>query len=354
MQEPRSVEERLRWQATACEQMGSPLYAALLERAADDYVSGGATRDVLAGHSESPPGSALALRFLGAIHRVALAGEAPEIANFYPSCGGTVDADAAWGAIQNLLPRRSGDVAGLVARPVQTNEVRRSAALVGGFLMVGDETRLPLRLLEIGASAGLNLRWDHYRYEASGWEWGPASSPVRLASFVVPPPFDLEVEVVERAGCDSRPLDPATDEGRLTLMSYVWADQVERLELLDAALDVAGQVPARVERGNAVEWAHGQLNTSTPGTATVVFHSIVWQYLSADEQRDFAAVMSEAGASATAEAPVAWLSFEPAEQGFDVRLRLWPQDIDRVVARSSAHGQEVRWDGGAHWGEVRV
>lgn len=345
MQEPRSVEERLRWQALACEQLGSPLYAALLERAAGDYVSGGPTRGVLAEQEDSPPGSALALRFLGAIHRLALAGDAPEVASFYPSCGGTAEPDGAWAAIQKLLRDRSREVARLVAHPVQTNEVARSAALVGGFLMVAHKTGLPLRLLEIGTSAGLNLRWDHYRYEANGWKWGPASSPVRLSSFVEPPLFELEVEVIERAGCDPRPLDPATEEGRVTLMSYVWADQMERLQVLDAALDVAAEVPARVEQANAADWAREQLDTPTPGAATVVFHSIMWQYMSADEQQEFEMLMSEAGSSATADAPVAWLSFEPGEDGFEVRLRLWPHDIDQVITRASAHGQAVRWVG---------
>lgn len=68
----------------------------------------------------------------------------------------------------------------LIQLPVQTNEVGRCAALLFGFLTVAGKDPPPLRLLEIGASAGLNLRWDRYRYEANGFAWGPADSQVRV------------------------------------------------------------------------------------------------------------------------------------------------------------------------------
>ena len=88
-----------------------------------------------------------------------------------------------------------------------------------------------VRLVEIGASAGLNLRWDHYRYDDGGHGWGPPGSPVRLDGPWPdgPPPFEVEATVAERAGCDLSPLDATTGDGRLTLASYIWADQVDRL-----------------------------------------------------------------------------------------------------------------------------
>ena len=45
--------------------------------------------------------------------------------------------------------------------------------IVGGFLAVAAHTGLPLRTFEVGASAGLNLRWDRFFYEARGATWGP-------------------------------------------------------------------------------------------------------------------------------------------------------------------------------------
>src|SRR5204863_6214073 len=136
-----------------------------------------------------------------------LAGEAPELAKHYPSAGGDGDAAAAWVAFKELLDERE-----IPLPPVQTNEVGRSAALLGGFLTVAQQTGLGLRILELGASAGLNLRWDRFRYEAPDWAFGDPGSPARVRADYEGnggrPPLPRAVWVMERAGCDAEPIDP--------------------------------------------------------------------------------------------------------------------------------------------------
>src|SRR5580704_3860428 len=82
----------LRRQAEACRDIGSPLYGDLLEHAAADLLAGGPVADVLRGHLDTRPSSVLALRLLGGAHALALAGRAPELAQWYPSAGGIADA----------------------------------------------------------------------------------------------------------------------------------------------------------------------------------------------------------------------------------------------------------------------
>lgn len=339
--------ELLRTQAGYCHQLGSPLYGQLLERAAADAEAGGPTWDLLEPHEGDPAGSALALRFMGATHRLALEGRAPALARCYPSAGGTADPDATWSAFRTLLTEQASEVAHLIERPVQTNEVGRAAGLIGGFLTIAARTGLPLRLLEIGASAGLLLRWDGFRYEARGATWGPEDSPVRLCDFnsEEPLPFEVQASVASREGCDPSPVDPTSDEGRLTLLSYVWPDQVARIRSLRAALEVAGQLPAHVEQADAAGWLERQLAEPAPGVATVVHHSIVWQYLSDDQLDGVQAAIDEASARATMQAPFAWLRMEAGGDIAHVRLALWPGGADKLVTTCSYHGAAVRWLG---------
>jgi hypothetical protein len=154
---------RLADQGRWCGLLGSPLYEHLLARAVADVEAGGPVSAVLAGHEHDAEDSALALRLMGAVHRVVLEGRAPELARHYPSAGGAAGIAAAWEAFRATVDRERDALRELVERPVQTNEVARCAALLGGFLAVADATRLPLRLLELGASAGLHLRFDRYR-----------------------------------------------------------------------------------------------------------------------------------------------------------------------------------------------
>jgi hypothetical protein len=330
----------LRFQSEACRWVGSPLYEALLARAAADHEAGGPTRPLLEGHEGDPKDSALALRMMGAVHRLVLEGKAPALAERYRATDG--DHERTWRAFRATLEERLAELRPLLERPVQTNEVGRCAALLPGFLAVAAETGLPLRLLEVGASAGLNLFWSEYRYEGGGFAWGPAGSPVRI-------PFELSggeidpvsAEVAERAACDAAPVDPGSEEGRLTLLSYVWPDQTERMQRLRAALELAARRPPAVERGGAVEWTAQRLTDPVAGRATVLFHSVVMQYLSEGDREAFSAVVREAGGRARLDAPLAWLRMEPDGERAAVRMATWPGGGDRLLARAGYHGTPV-------------
>jgi hypothetical protein len=347
-EEGASIDALLRFQSRACGGLGSPLYEDLLRRAADDFEQGGPTRAVLAGHEEDPGGSALALRLMGAAHRLALDGTAAELAERYRSGDG--DAEPTWRAFRVVLEQHHEELRALVERPVQTNEVGRCAALLPGFLEVAAATGLPLRLLEVGASAGLNLRWDAYRYESEGFAWGPPASPLQIRFEVDGGelPLAAPVVVAERRGCDAAPIDPAERDGRLTLLSYIWPDQELRLARMRAAFELARELPAEVELGAAAAWVAARLAEPSPGTAGVVYHSVVMQYLPASERDEFEAAIRDAGGRATEEQPLAWLRMEPAGERAELRLTKWPGGEDRHLAFAGYHGNPVDLSGSGH------
>lgn len=344
-EEQDTVARRLRRQAESCLRLGSPFYSTLFEQAAGDVLRGGPCWKVLEGHEADPPGSVIALRFMGGVHRLVLEGQASKLARYYPSVGGDAQPDDAWLVFCDTVAQHREALRELMGHSVQTNEVGRCAALLGGFLLVAQQTGLPLRLLEIGASAGLNLRWDYYRYEADGAAWGDPDSLVHI-DVELPerkPPFGITAKVVERRGCDALPVDPCSTEGRLTLMSYIWADQLHRFERLRGALDIAQQIPAIVEQADASDWLAAQLGTIATGRATVVFHSIVMQYLTETGRERVRQTLAQAGKSATVDAPLAWLRMEPGGDYAEVRLTSWPGGDERLLAMAGYHGQPVRW-----------
>ena len=336
----------LREQANTCGAFGSPLYADLLEHAAVDVEVGGIVFDLLAPHdAPNARADALALRLMAAVHRLVLTGEAPALAAHYPSVGG--DAPNPWPAFERMLAERRAQLVPLIALPCQTNEVGRAAALAFGFFEVALATELPLRILEVGTSAGLNLRWDQYRYGGGGAAWGSIDSPVDLTGLWLDAPAVLPraLRVAERRGCDPRPVDPTSPEGRLSLEASLWADQVTRFARLRGALDIAARVPATVDRKSAHEWLPRQLDEPAPGLATVVYHSIVQEYFSAEVRSAFHACLQEAGERASLDAPLCWLRLEPIsdpELRYAVRLTRWPGGAERVVAWSGPHGSDVR------------
>jgi hypothetical protein len=327
--------DSIRVQAGWCQRLGSPLYHGLLERIAENVESSGACWKVLEPHAGDPRRSLLHLRLLGGVHRRVLEGRLPELAKYYPSAGGTADPEAVWPAFLDAI-----DGLASIPKTVQTNEVTRCCALLPGFLEIARVTGLPLRLLEIGASAGLNLRWDRYRYRSSERVWGDPNSSVVFDDATTPD--DTRVEIAERLGCDLHPVDPASEDGRLTLLSFVWPDQVERFRNLANAIDVARAVPAAVDCADAADWLEPQLAGRRAGFATVVFHSIVMLYLDENARSRVASIIGEAGARATTAAPLAWLAMEPGADEADVHLTIWPGGERRRIATAGFHGRNVK------------
>jgi hypothetical protein len=337
--------EYLRLQGQMCGKLGSPFYDALLTRAGDDFAAGGPIAAVIDGYPHAPIASAMALRLMGAVHRAVLEGRAPALAPRYPSVGGDGDGARAWPDFRAFVADELSELRReVVERGVQTNEVGRTAALICGFLDLARTSGLPLRCLEVGASAGLNLRWDHFRYVAPAATWGDPASPVVLRDRWLADglPFDVRTSVVERAGCDPSPLDPTTDEGRTTLLSFVWPDQADRLALVRAACDVARRVPATIARANGADWIAKRLAHPTAGIATIVYHSIVIQYFDEPSRDRLIAAIADAGARASRESPLAWIRMEPGGEQAEVRSTVWPGGEERVVATTGFHGAGVR------------
>jgi len=345
-----SVAESFDQQADWCERLGSPLYAHLLSRCAGAYEGPGALRELLQPHENDDAATILPLRFMGAIHRLVLEERAPELAKFYPSVGGIVELTRAWEAFRETVRLHKDAISLLIERPVQTNEVGRSGSLLAGFGLIAKRTGLPLRLLEIGTSAGLNLLWDQYRYEWSGGSWGNPLSPVRLENVFIDGVLSLPatIPVIDRAGCDPSPVDITSASGCLTLHSYIWADQVDRVRRLSAAIKVARAVPCVIEKMHGAEWLEGCLRNPCGGAATVIFQSAVWQYIVESEKQRIITIIEEAGKRASEMSPLAWLRMEGDNKVFEIRLRIYPGFKEQIIGTSGPHAPSVRWLVEAH------
>ena len=339
----------LEFQALACAALGSQLYADLLTRAVEDLRSGGPVATVLDGHLTDPGSGALALRMLGGVHALVLTGQAPELAGFYPSAGGTADpgpaASRVWPAFRRVLEGQKDQVRAWLSHPPQTNEVGRGAALAGAFGQLQAEADLPVRLVEIGASAGLNLRADKFRITGDGASYGPEDSPVQLTGgWRGTSPPAANPSVVSRIGGDLAPIDPVSPEGRLRLSAFVWADQVDRLTRLRGACDLATQIPVELRQESAAETI--ARTSLEPGTWTVLWHSIMWQYLTIAQQLELNEAIATLGASATPQARFAHVYLELIKGTADtpVELVTWPGEKHRRLGFAPPHGVPVTWN----------
>lgn len=294
------------------------------------------------------------MRLLAAAHALALSDEAPGLATAYASCGPpdpTPDPRRLADAVALAATEHPALVTDYLDRPVQTNEPGRASAIMLGLSALAAQVAPggpDIVLVEIGSSAGLNLRLDRFAYaDESGPIGGDPASPVRLTpDWPAGAPTLNRWRVGERWGLDPHPMDPLDDTTALRLRSYLWPDQRTRRARLDAALELAKAVPARVTQTDDTAAALDQLLDTLAGASpTLVFHSIVWQYVPRTARTAITRAIEEAGARATTRAPLMRLSFEPDPLRGDrvaVDLRSWPGGSGRLLAHADFHGRWVR------------
>jgi hypothetical protein len=323
--------------------MGSPLTARVLRLLAADMGRGPVAARVQGWQGDpGPKGDALALRLAGGLHALVLSGADAGLARAYGESN--IPDVALHESLLSALESHAPHLLHWLESPPQTNEVRRSALLIAAGHWLARHYGLPIVLSELGASAGLNLMWDHFALVAGGGRYGPSDAPVTLApewQGAAPPLCPPAVAL--RAGVDLNPLDPVKD--RLRMMSYIWADQTDRLIRTEAAATLAAKLPGLVARGDAVDWLETRLATPHPGHLHLIFHTVAWQYFPAATQGRGEALLASAGEKATANAPIARLSMEAdgSSDGAAVTLTLWPEGITRQIARADFHCRWIRW-----------
>lgn len=331
----------------------SPLYELLAFGIAGDA-------DLLALAAGAPAGQPTPNLFLGAVHYLVLSGVAHSLAGFYASVTNSVrppslerrtatEAGGALAAFRDFCAAYRADIDHLLrTRLVQTNEVGRSACLMPAFNHVASFSNAPLALIDVGASAGLNLLCDRYFYDYGDLGTaGDPSSPLRLTCQVVGgnrPPVEALPAIAYRAGCDLNVSDVSDADQALWLRALVWPEHRQRAEALAAAMTIVRADPPRLVEGNGADLLPSLIE-EVPGDLTIcVIHSFVFNQIPRPERERFYATL----ARYAWKRPIFDISFEHTSEGVRTAAiemaRCVRGEWRRIVlAKCHAHGQSIEW-----------
>lgn len=341
---PETRAEELLRQSAVMRAIGSPFVAAVLAAAYRQLAAAPLTGAMLAEWPGDPAAAAVAMRLNAALHALARRNTPPALGALYRGTHDDFD-----GAVRAALAAHDAFIARWMADTPQTNEVGRAAAILAALMEVVGCAALPVELIELGSSAGLNLNLALYRYDLGGVTAGPAGAAVRIApEWRGAPAPDRAVAVVASEGVDLHPLDPHDPATCERLMAYVFADQPARAARLAAALSLARAHPPRITRADATVWLAQRLAAAQPaGRWRVIFHSMMAQYVGPAERAALERSIAAAGARADAARPLARIAFEwnAARSAVELRLTCWPGGDTRVLAICHPYGAWIDWSG---------
>lgn len=221
-------------------------------------------------------------------------------------------------------------------RYTQTNECRRCTALLPAIWYTGLES---FHLIDVGASAGLNLHLDRYRYRWGDVGWGPPESPVHLeaeslGAGIIPE----DIHVLSRTGLDLNPVDPGDPDEKLWLTALIWPEHEHRRKRLSAALDLVASHSTELVAGDAVDTLGPTFAGLPPGEPAVVMHAFALNQFSQETRHEFASRLeAERGTRPVTEV---WLEAMGLDDG-SAALAIDDGSGLRELGRAHPHGEWV-------------
>lgn len=334
-----------RFATTEALELESPLYATLAQEVAE-------CRELLElaslTHASQPAPNML----FAAVQYLMLNGVEHSLQQYYPrlATGPTLSSDVGNTFKSFCREYRESIVELISTRRTQTNVVQRSSCLLAGLSLVACDTKSQdLCLVDLGASAGLNLNLDvysHCYYQGNSvvHSAGNPQSSVRLRTEVRGlkslPPIQ-SVSIAGRVGIDLNPIDVCDFDSVLWLQSLVWPEHHERYEQLNRAVELIPTNPVNLRRGDAA----GELEDvviEVPTNQALVVCSTIAEYQFPQKTRNeiFGILLS-----ASKRRPIWRLSMEGAPESLLslARYENGTRVQSSVLAKCSPHGLWIEW-----------
>ncbi len=303
----------------------------------------------LASHALSKP---VPMIFFAAIHYLLLDDAAHPLATFYPDINSVpraTDTDLCQ-VFRDFCFKHRDEIKDIISTyHVQTNEVRRCACLLPAFGIAEQEAKgMPLTLIEIGASAGLNLLWDQYGYDyGNGLFYGNRASPVQLTCTLrgnEQPPFpEVFPQIALRIGIDLNPIDVRDESAVNWLHAFIWPEHTGRFDLLHRAIKTARNDPPELRKGDALELLPAIMEIVPPDSLLCLFHAFVSNQMSPEARNALARLIADYGSNRR----ICCISIDLSDKYKYPRLEMVSYidgvERHRHLANCSGHSRWMEW-----------
>ena len=314
------------------------------------------------------------LLLMAAVHRDILDHHpaASQLAEFFPSVGGSRNSDDPFlpDCLKRFLVARKDQIGEFIkSSTVQTNETTRGFCWIFPLLYTGFTG---VHLIDLGASAGLNLVADKRKYQLTGlnhfFEVGlkeADSFSITSKNPCLLPAVPRLPRIVSRNGCDSAPIHLQTTRDENILTSFIWGDQLARLDSLRqgiAALQAIAKTDAPVSLSkitlpDELPLFLQQQIDPLPVAPVVLYNTYITTYL---RDKGMGLKRHIDDWARRRDQPVLWLQWEtlwegpePPEfgwVGWTADLWLQNEHFYWQLAWAHPHGSEVIWlDDLAEW-----
>ncbi len=282
-----SIGDWFRFFANEC-QASSNIYFQLSSKIADNEKL-----CKLAAHARK--GQPMPNLLFAAVHYLLLQNSTHQLAQYYPSIYKNGSPKAVpFSVFQNFCEQHETEIKHLLAtKSVQTNAPNRCAYLMPIFVHIAKQhPDKELVLLDIGASAGLNLQWNSYHYEYSnGQKFGDAASGVKIKTKIRNNSADFNCQSfpkkVTSIGIDKNPVNLYQEETSLWLKALIWPDETERFKRLSAAIELTKKQDPEIIKAATIDEYDYVVNMVPKNAILCIYHTHALYQFTSEEKAAF-------------------------------------------------------------------
>lgn len=285
--------------------------------------------------------------FLATINYLLYKHPESQLSYFYPNHRSVVKVGGYFKEFKSFCFVHKDEIIQLMSkRLVQTNEVLRSALLLPAIHKAAAINGPQLSLIDVGASAGLNLMADYYRIQYSdGSLLGDPKSEVTLncqlrGRFLS---VQSELNINERIGIDLNPINLKDEDEFLWSLSLFWPDQVDRISRFKKAAHLFRRGSVQFKKGSGLELILPTTLELPSGSHICIMHSFTLNQLSRQDQLFFEGQLKLASVQhRISRISLEWLSGESPEMKIDF-YRAGERQSSIKVADCHQHGEWLNW-----------
>jgi hypothetical protein len=292
--------------------------------------------------------------FLAAVHYIVLKNKGCELAKYYPSVNKDLNVqELPYQLFKEFCIKYEAQIIELIStRIVQTNVISRCSYLMPILSELINKGQKNACIIDIGASAGLNLNFDLYEYWTDGQKiYGDSSVKIEFQTIDSAIKSILPINyLIRKIGIDQNLINPQNEDEKLWLNALIWPDHLERFNSMEKALELRQNDRIDMIKASEVNQFEEIINNQRADETLIIYATHTLYQFSPDNRHDFFTMLDRIGKKrdfdflSVESTRYLQEKYKSSQTVIELTSYTNGKKNEKFIAETNGHGNWIRWN----------